>query len=425
MNRINGIFYHEPHELSRTPASRVSLLFLGCKVKKSKNKFVWLAVKFFLLFLCSTPLFAQQPIVPPWWLSLETGKQNFRAGDFSSALMLFEDARRDRRAMYEQMERDVISLLSINEVRRIGDSLERVERYARDRHYSGAAAAFSELFYRMPKAGFNNSALSALAAFDKLKNYPEAEYWIGEVYRIEGELPLALSQYRKAYSARETAEDPGFGTLLQYKIAGVHNTRQEYTEMIDMYLAIVGNLDTLWSNSGNNGNNAPVTDAQAAASFARSSMTRTLTDHGINRFLELYRYNNSIVEPAHRLLGFYFAPRSRPSAEQHLMFSFLIQNTIIIEEVRRRKFDFTFTDLSSLALEIYNNPLLLSYIDEVEYFKTIYYFGVSLYWNGKTSSGRSLWEFLASQPRAGEWNSRAVMQLRNPRPEPLIEAPRS
>jgi len=377
------------------------------------------------LLLSSVSLSAQQPVVPPWWLSLETGKQDFRAGDFGSALMLFEDARRDRRNMYERMERDVITLLSINEVRRIGDSLERVERYAKDRHYNAAAAAFSELYYRVPRDGFNNSALSALAAFDRLKNYPEAEYWIGEVYRVEGELPLALSQYKKAYSMRDTAEDPGFGTLLQFKIAAIHNTKQEYTEMIDVYLAIINDSDKLWSNSGNNGDNAYVSDAQAAASFARKAMTITLTDYGINRFLELYRYNNSIAEQAHRFMGFYYAPRSRPSAEQHLMFSFLIQNTVIIEEVKRRKFDFIFTDLSSLAQEIEKNPLLLSYIDEVEYYKTIYYFGVSLYWNGKSSSGRSLWEFLASQPRAGEWNNRAVMQLRSPRPEPLIEAPRS
>jgi len=389
------------------------------------RRFMRFTVKFLFLFFFSASLSAQQPIAPPWWLSLEIGKQNFRAGDFGSALILFDDARRDRRAMYEQMERDIITLLSINEVRRIGDSLERVERYAKDRHYNAASAAFSELYFRVPKAGFNNSALSALAAFDRLKNYPEAEYWIGEVYRVEGELPLALSQYQKAYSLRSIADDPGFGAFLQYKIAGIHSIRQEYTEMIDVYLSIINESDTFWPNSGSNGDNAPVSDAQAAASFARSAMTRTLTEHGINRFLELYRYNNSVVEPAHRLLGFYFAPRSRPSAEQHLMFSFLIQNSIIIEEVKRRKFDFTYIDLSSLAQEIYNSSLLLSYIDEVEYFKTIYYFGVSLYWNGKTSSGRSLWEFLASQPQAGEWNSRAVMQLRNPRPEPLIEAPRS
>ena len=68
-------------------------------------------IVFYLLFLISAPLFAQSTL--PWWLSLEYGKQRFRNRDFGAALILFEDARRSRRAMYERMERDFISLLSL------------------------------------------------------------------------------------------------------------------------------------------------------------------------------------------------------------------------------------------------------------------------------------------------------------------------
>jgi len=390
-------------------------------------------IKYFFaigFFLFSVSLFAQ-PVNPPWWLSLEQGKQSFRTGDYGAALLSFEDARRHRRAMYEQMERDLIHLLSQNDVRRIGDSLERVERYSADRRYTAATAALQELYYRVPKASFNNSATAALEAFSKLKDYPEAEYWIGEIYRIEGELTLALSQYRKAFAMRDYLEDPGFSVTLQYKIASILRTRQEYTEMERTYLAIINEKDTLWANANaaeggntNNGRqNVPVPHAQASASFARSSMTRILSDQGVSRFMELYRYNNNTVEQAHRLLGFYYAAQGRPSAEQHLMFAFLIQNTIIIEEVKRRQYDFSFTDLQALLQEINRNRLLLSYIDEVEYFKTIYYLGASLHRNGKTPVARTLWEFLASVPQAGEWQDRAVNQLRSPRLEPIVEMP--
>jgi len=366
----------------------------------------------FAVFLAFTfPVFAQ-PAVPPWWLSLEYGKQRFRTQNYGDALLLFEDARRDRRAMYEQMERDLISLLSINEVRRIGDSLDRVERYSVDRRYNAAFAALQELYHRVPKSSFNNSASSALAAFDKLKNYPEAEYWIGEVYRVEGELGLALAQYRKAYSMRDVLEDPGFSVSLQYNIASILMTRQEYTEMERVYLSIISENDSQWASS-----------SDASISFARSSMTRTLTEHGINRFLELYRYNNGTVEQAHRLLGFYYAAQGRTSAEQHLMFAFLIHNTVIIEELRRNQFDFTFTTFDVLLQEINKNRLLLNYIDEIEYFKTIYYFGASLYRNGKAAIARTVWSILASAPQAGEWHNRAVSQLRNPRPDPIVEMP--
>jgi tetratricopeptide (TPR) repeat protein len=353
--------------------------------------------------------------------------------------MLFEDARRDRRAMYEQKERDLIRLLSLNDVRRIGDSLERVERYAHDRLFHGASAAFNELYYRIPKASLNNSANAALTAIGKLKDYPEAEYWIGEVFRVEGELSLALSQYRRAYAMRDNLEDPGFSTVLRYKIAGIHRTRQEFIEMERTLFSIINDLDTLWINAIRGESTraelggAPVVSSrnptpaipyeQASASFARNAMTRTLENEGINRFLEMYRYNNIIVEEAHRLLGFYYVISGRPSAQQHLMFAFLIQNTVIIEELRRRRFDFTFTNLSALIQEVNANQLLLSFVDEVEYYKTAYYLGASLFRNGRTAVARNIWEFLAAQPQAGEWHSRAVSQLRNPRPEPIVEMP--
>jgi len=410
------------------------------------KKVIFLLLLFLVFAQFSAPLFAQSAVIP-WWLSFEYGKQRFRVGDYGAALMLFEDARRDRRAMYEQMERDLIHLMSEREVRRLGDSLDNVDKFSREHYYKAASAALDELYYRIPKSTFENSANAALAAFKKLKDYPEAEYWIGEVYRVESELSLALSQYKKAYSmcvgnSPLVPEDPGFGTALQYKIAGIHDTRQEYIEMIRIYESIINDSDTLWVNSNkavvgflNNGSqNISLPYDQAYASFERSAMTKTLTDHGINRFLELYRYNNRTVEKAHRFLGYYYAVRGRPSAEPHLMFAFLIQNTIIMEEIKRHQYDFSFTtqkearenrvrSLSELTEYINKNALLASYIEEVEYYKTAYYFSVSLYRNGKPSLARSLWEFLASVPQAGEWYNRALNQLRSPHFEPIVELP--
>jgi len=395
----------------------------------------------FILIVFAFPVFAQ-PVAQPWWLSLEQGKLKFRSGDYGGALLFFEDARRDRRLKFEKMEKDFINFLSMREVRRIGDSLEMVEKFSYEKQYTVASAALEELYYRIPKASLNNSATAALEAFDKLKDYPEAEYWIGEIYRVEGELSLALAQYRKVYAMREFLEDPGFAVTLTYKIAGVLKTRQEYNEMEKTYLSIINDYDNLWTNaaaresaaraaennqqveiSANARNRIPVPYAQSSASFASQSMTRTLENEGVGRFLELFRYNNGAVEQAHRLLGFFYAQSGRPSAQPHLMFAFLIQNTVIIEEVTRRKFDFSFTDLSQLANEINKNPMLLSYIEEVEYYKTLYYLGAALYRNGKSAVARNFWSFLASQPQAGEWSSRSAVQLRNPHLEPVVEMP--
>jgi hypothetical protein len=397
--------------------------------------------RFFLsvfLFIFSFPAFAQNT---PWWLSLEQGKLKFRNRDYGGALISFEDARRQRRAVYEQMERDFINLLSINEVRRLGDTLDRIDAYSRDRHYIAAAAALEELYYRIPKDSFRNSADAALKAFNLLKDYPEAEYWIGEVYRIEGELPLALNQYRKAYDLRGLLENEGFAVELLYKTAGAHGLLRNYQEMIRVYNSIIIGNDNLWTDA-EKGDLSKLAQAaeddpkkrpavpyvQASASFAVNAMSNTLVANGVDRFLELYRYNNHVVERAHRELGFYHELYGQPSAVQHLMFAFLIQNTVILEEITRRRYDFklaedtlrqrmdnfTFVYLVKIAEEINNSEYLSAYADEVEYYKTIYYLGTSLYRNGRTAIARNFWEFLSAIPQAGEWRGRAAGQLRSP-----------
>jgi len=345
-----------------------------------------------------------------WWYTLEQGKLMFRLGNYSDALLTFDDARRQRRTMYEQMEHDLIAVLSLSEVRRLGDSLDWIEQYIQDRRYDDAGNALKELFYRVPRDNFNNSIAAVLKAFDPLKDYPEAEYWIGETYLVEGELQLALTQFRKAYSLRNHLENADFATELLYKIASINRIRQEYTEM-ERVLQSILNTDPMWIGGGGN-----------ATSYARAAMSRTLENDDINRFLSLYRHRDGYTVQAHRILGYYYYGTGRFSrAQEHFMFSFLIQNTIIIDEIKRYRFDFGSPSgkpekplLEQIAAEIKANPILSEYAAKNDYFRNAYYLGSSLYSNGKTQPAKIIWNFLASQD-AGEWQVRSITQLRNPR----------
>jgi tetratricopeptide (TPR) repeat protein len=371
---------------------------------------------FSVFFLCGGLIFAQVPAARPWWYTLEQGKLFFRDGAYGDALLAFEDARRQRRAQFTRMEQDFINVLSIPEVRRLGDFLDRVETYISERNYPDAAAALGELYYRRPRESLNNSAAAALAALGGLKDYPEAEYWIGEVYRAEGEPGVALSQFQKAHAQRNLLENPGFEVEILYKIAELHKIRQEYTQMERTLLDILRTpgadgkaRDSLWADD---------------SSFVKNALSRTLENEGITRFLTLYRYNNIPVEAAHRLLGFYYYATGRHSqAKEHLIFAFLIQNTVLLEEMIRQQYDFTFTGLEELMAGLRRNSLLAAYIEGVDYYKTAYYLGTSLFAEGKLSAARPFWVFLAGQSQAGEWRGRAQTQLRSPYVERAIEMP--
>jgi tetratricopeptide (TPR) repeat protein len=375
-----------------------------------KNRFFFLG--FFVLNAAF--VFAQIPPEKPYWFTLEQGKLFFRTGEYGDALLAFEDAREQRKTMYAKMEQHLITLLSIPEVRRLGDSLDLVETYIADQRQENAAAALRELYYQIPKASLEGSARTALERIGGLKNYPEAEYWIGEIYKAEGELGIALKQYQRAYAQRALLENSGFEQEILYKIIDIHRIRQEYPEM-ERWLLEILKQDTLWS--------------EDSGIFAKNALSRTIENDGITRFLTLYRYNNPSVEKAHRLLGLYYYASGRHSrAVEHLLYAFLIQNTVIIEEILRNQFDFTFTNLENLWNEIARRPVLTVYIEEVEYYKTLYYLGSALYGAGKSTPAREFWTFLSlgngsGRFIAGEWGVRAQVQLRSPSVDPAIEYP--
>jgi hypothetical protein len=350
-----------------------------------------------LFFVSSFSAFSQQRRQDPWWYTLEQGKRHFRNGAYGDALRSFEDARENRRNYYAKLERDLVTVLSIHEVRRLGDDLSLLEVYIEKQFQVDAADALKELYYRIPKASLHNSSQSALTELGRLKAYPEAEYWIGESYRMEGEFGIALSQYQKAYNDRALLETPGFATEIQYKIADLRRIRREYNEMT-LILEDILKTDAMWSGE----------------SFNRANMMRSLETNGINRFLVLFRHNEPAAERAHRTLGLYYYTSGRHNrAADHLLFAFLIQYTLVIDSLLKTKYDYTFTSLDTLIRDIAGKREILSYMDEVEYYRTMYYLANSLYGNNRRSTARELWTFLSANA-PGEWRGRAAAQLRNP-----------
>ena len=364
---------------------------------KRVNRFIKAALLFVMFGMMTAGVEAQYVTRERhWWFTLETGKNFFRQGNYGEALTAFQDARNERRELYSKMERDLIILLSLPEVRRMNDSLELIEQYIAERGQIDAAAALNELYYRVGRAGLRNSALAALEYLDRLKSYPEADYWIGETYCLMGENEIALRQFNAALLAVDRMENPAFAVEIRYKIADIERLRQRYGEMEHQLLTIL-ERDTLWIQDDSN--------------FVREAMARTIKNSGINRFLQMYRHKNAETEKAHRLLGLHFYDSGQyEKALPHLTFAFLIQNTTIIDEIIAKQFDFRFTNMENMMEAIARRPGVKNYVQEVDFYKTVYYLGAALYASGNTAPARELWAFLSARGDSGEWRGRARNQ---------------
>ena len=341
---------------------------------------------------------------------LEKGKRLFQDSLYGDALMRFEDAIKNRHDLFDQSERDLIDVLSRSDVRRYGDDLAKVEEHINSHKLNAARLALDALYKVVEKKSLANSVQNVLSQFKALKDYPEAEYWKGEVFRVEGELSIALAQYEKALSSAALLEIPDEARMIRYKIASLRASRREYNEMEKQLLSIIAE-DTLWSSQSQN--------------FARESMNRTLINDGVDRFLTLYRHASASTYKAHQDLGLYYYRTGRHDrAFSQLVFAFLDGSTTVIDELRSADQDFTFTKLST-ALDAARGRRSSAgeFLQNSEYFKTLYYLGASLYANGQRKRANEIWRLLVARPEAGEWAGRASKQIAAPYIEPSTDTP--
>jgi hypothetical protein len=123
-------------------------------------------------------------------------------------------------------------------------------------------------------------------------------------------------------------------------------------------------------------------------------------------------------------LGLYYSATGRHSRSvEHLLFAFLIQNSIFIDEIIRAQYDYTFTTLYNLLNEVTGRPALASYFAETEYYKTMYYLGASYFGNGKLRAAGFFWTAVSARQDSGEWRARSQAQLRSPFVEQAVEMP--
>lgn len=361
-----------------------------------------------LLFLSQCASLWAQKSSDPYWMLLERGKKLFDDKLYGDALLVFEDAQKARGAYYQSLYDELVKVLSLEDFRRLGDSLDAVENLAAQKGLTRVVEALN-VASASSRSALGGSASAALGVLKGLKDYPEAEYWIGEVFRFEGETTLALGQYRDAWAHRANLDVPDDGVTILYRQADILLDKGAYAEREEVLLKIVS-LDPVWT--GRDG------------VYARSAMERTLRNDGIDEFLRLYRSGHSLAYAAYRDLGLYYYRTGRHDrATTQLMLAVLVSSSVVLDELSRTADSFAYAGLEDALDRSSGRWRIQEYLASADYYKTLYYLGASLFAQGQRRSADGLWRVVASRKDAGEWGGRARIQLKSPTVETPTERP--
>lgn len=266
-----------------------------------------------------------------------------------------------------------------------------------------------------------------LEAVERMDNYPEAEYWLGRVYAVQGQTLLAEEQYRRALALAIYLRVPDDRFLISYSLAElllkIGGSRRGDAELVLTEIA----------------------DTEGASSPVEIEIEHryieVLTDQGLDELLYLYRSEFRQSLKARRMLGemAWEDGRYRSSLLHSVRTVFALLSTVSGQYLQYKpdwRFDIDQEEdakypdrdvrypgdmdgVTDLLRRIEDEfPMMLHWLEDSGFWPQLYLLSVSLYAEGYLEQAETLWRFMslddAALERAGRWGVLAARQLEKP-----------
>jgi len=364
------------------------------------------------------------------WQHYEDAQQAFDEHRFDVALTDWQDAAAERKDRFVQASSAIERALALPEAANAWDRVDLlVERLASKEFGAREFALIREAAAGSPRremeslhlktqspdfanftsawlaieelrgaAAINNSLKTLKTLALELQSYPEAEFGIGKVFNVEGELALAELQYRKALDAAASLEVPDDRLEIVMALAGVHKSKGDWKSYEDdLRLALADSV--IFS---------PQDD------FMRTAMERALDLEGFDTMVSLYPVHEpKIIGPA-SALGEFFLRNGRSQATISLALAADAMITQVMERLRINEPGSDYSSLSALADRIAARREVAEWCDAKGLWKYLYYLGESLLGDSRLQAGRRLLRELAGAKGGGAWGRAAAQALARP-----------
>ena len=155
----------------------------------------------------TVPIYAQSSVVvkrptgDEYWYVLKQAQDAYEEGEYGKAISLAELAKANRKEMVKWESYIIDQTQKYSYVRRAGDSLTDVLDALKAQNQIQATDIIESYIETYGTSYFKNSFSNFISFINDNNDYPEADYLIGKVYRLEGEVSQSIFYMEKAYKA--------------------------------------------------------------------------------------------------------------------------------------------------------------------------------------------------------------------------------
>ncbi len=260
-------------------------------VKKSVV-FSCLLVSVFSSIYAQKAIVVRKPTGDEYWYILKKAQDAFDSADYGRSISLAEQAKNKRKAQIEWEQYTMDQAQRASAVRLAGDDLGLVQDAMAKNKLNNALGIVRSYITYYGSNKFGNKLSNLLSFIDLNKSYPEADYLIGRVYKVEGEIKKAELFMKKAYESSGLLSVPDLKYDILYDIADIAKSQLDsmnYSQYLasmktsgyyadyEKYMTGILADDKLYSN----------------ASFMNSmaNVIAARDNKAMERFFDLYRSN--------------------------------------------------------------------------------------------------------------------------------------
>ena len=211
--------------------------FLG-SLKKCTLFFI-LAVLFSLNSVFASEYTNKPSMMDEDWRILIQANNAFNENDYGRALSLVEKSKSSRKQKVNWKNWNLDNVKKYREIQRSGDLLSDIIEVLKKRENKVCLEIVNEEIDKYGISFFDNSFSKLTEFVSTTVAYPEADFLVGKIYRLEGETELALKNYNSAYENKFFLDVPEMQYDILYELADLYYSIGDTEHFESSLLAIL------------------------------------------------------------------------------------------------------------------------------------------------------------------------------------------
>ncbi len=235
----------------------------------------------------------------------------------------------------------------------------------------------------------------------RIKDYPEAEYYIGQIFENEGEFPLALRQYERAELLKDDLEVKSFYIKITVKKAELYKKMKKpnlYQETLE---------DLLDKESGDRNKKEYM-----------KILPERLMDKGLANLFNYYRLEgDELVYPSGELGIYFFQLSQDNNSLKYLTPSVLIIMTKAFNILRDYDPEYVFSDINSFIKSCEKFSATEKYFAASGFYRYLFYLALGLSNKGEIEESYNIFKIISDSSISGnfrEISERIINNINNP-----------